>query len=195
VSRRRFFDHDAPAKRTPAVTAIAVNPLTEKSDATWQRWSEERAERERVARIAAEAQTSTALDRAVYAREIAEAIADDAAKQIPDWRLLRPEVAAAFSRIVKQQPEYRIKEIQQRDSILRLIQDNLPRHIQPLVQDFQTVNDLMALARESAAFLVGHATGRKAARLHTDDRGRVRSSTRPNRGPLRLGDGTSKPSR
>ena len=103
--------------------------------------------------------------------------------------------AAAFTRIVKQQPEYRLKEIQQRDSILRLIQDNLPRHIQPLVQDFQTVNELVALARESAAFLVGHATGRKAARLHTDNRGRVRNGTRANRVPLRLGDGTSKPSR
>jgi hypothetical protein len=71
-----------------------------------------------------------------------------------------------------------------------LIQDNLPRHIQPLVQDFQTVNELLALARESAAFLVGHATGRKAARVHIDKSGRIRSGTKPNRGPLRLTDGS-----
>ena len=79
--------------------------------------------------------------------------------------------------------------------MLRLIQDNLPPHIQPLIRDLETIHELTALARESAAFLVGHATGRKAARLHTDDRGRDRSSSRPNRSPLRLGDGASKPSR
>jgi hypothetical protein len=97
-----------------------------------------------------EATAQTPLERAIYSIEIADAIAADAAKLIPSCRLLRPEVTAAFMKIVRQQPEYRQKEIQQRNSILRLTHDNLPRHIPPLVQDFQTVNELMALARESA---------------------------------------------
>lgn len=179
----------------PATVPAVVSPLAEDSAATWARWSEDRAERERAERIEVEAKGQTALDRAVYSREIAEAIADDAAKQIPDWRLLRPEVAAAFIRIVRQQPEYRQREIQQHDSVMRLIEDNLPAHIRPLVRDVHTITELITLAREAAAFLVGHATGRKAARLHTDDRGRVRTSTRPNRGPLRVGivDGPSGP--
>jgi hypothetical protein len=151
-------------------------PVTEddQSRAQWARWSEDRAERDRAARIQATAQT--ALDKAVFAREIAAAIATDAAKLCPDWRLLRPDVAAAFMRIVRQQPEFRQKELTQRDSMIRLIQDNLPRHIEPLVQDLLTVTELITLARESSAFLVGYETGRKAG-----------GSTRPNRGPNRIG--------
>lgn len=146
----------------------------EESRAQWARWSEDRADRERAARIQVTAQT--ALDKAVFAREIAEAIATDASKLCPDWRILRPEVAAAFMRIVRQQPEFRQKEITQRDSMIRLIQDNLPRHIEPLVRDFMTVTELITLARESSAFLVGYAVGIKA-----------KPTTRPNRGPNRIG--------
>src|SRR5438874_817953 len=112
---------DEPATVPAVVTAH--EPLTEESRAIWAQWAEDREARDRAARIEAESKGQIALDKAIYAREIAEAIADDAAKQIPDWRLLRQEIAAPFTRIVRQQPEYRQKEIQQRDSILRLIQD------------------------------------------------------------------------
>lgn len=171
----------ATRRAAAVVTDMAINPLTEGSRAAWTRWSEDRADRDAAERIQATAEKAT--DRAVYAREIAEAIADDAAKVVPDWRLLRPEVAAAFIKIVRQQPEYRQREVGQRESMLRLIEDNLPTHIRPLMQDLRTIHELTALARESAAFLVGHATGRKAR--HTDDHGR-RAGLRPNRKPLRL---------
>jgi hypothetical protein len=140
-------------------SVIADSAEAEASREQWARWSEDKTDRERAARITTTAQT--ALDKAVYAREIAAAIATDAAKLVPDWRILRPEVAAAFMRIVKQQPEFRQRELQQRDSMLRLIADNLPAHIQPLMRDLQTVTELIALARESSAFLVGYETGRK----------------------------------
>ena len=35
----------------PATMPVVVNPLTEESGATWERWSEDREERDRAARI------------------------------------------------------------------------------------------------------------------------------------------------
>lgn len=168
-------------------TAIAVNPLTEPDTETWQRWSRDRDARQRAAKIEVESKTPTALERADTAREIADAIAADAANLVPDWRLLRTDVVTAYMRIVRQQPEYRQKELQQRESLLRLIEDNLPPHIRPLMRDLATIHELTTLARESAAFLVGHATGRRAGQMHVDSRGRLRGSVRGNRSVNRLG--------
>ena len=155
--------------------------------ADWSEWSKEH-ERKRIAHNIAITQAAT--DKAIYPREIAETIADDYVKQVPDWRLLRPEIGAAFGRIVKQQPEWQQPEIKRRSDILHMIRENLPRHIRPLVQDLELLLDLVSQAQEASAYLVGYCVGRKAERVYTDAHGRqqVRRSRQAGLGRIH-GDG------
>lgn len=145
----------------------------------WSEWSQERERKKIEHEIALRA---AAAGHPVYPRELAERIADDFKKQVPDWRLMRPEVAGLFTKIVKMQPEWQQREIQQREQMIKLIADNLPKHIRPLVRDVQVVFDLLGQAREAAAYLVGYCTGRKAEKLRTDATGRLRTSVRRSSG-------------
>lgn len=141
--------------------------------ADWSAWSAEQ-ERKRIEHNIRE--TERVLNTPIYTREIAEKLADDYCQRaVPDWRLLLQENRGLVTKIVRAQPEYKQREVHQRGDLLRLIRDQLPRHMQPLVADLETITDLTTQAREAAAFLVGYCTGRKAERIYVDARGRTRT--------------------
>jgi hypothetical protein len=179
-------------QRTPQITddepatvpAVAVNPLTETEAETWKRWSQDRQQRQLEKQAEAIASNEAMKTAAIYPRELAQAIAHDAAHAvIPDWRLLRTEHGGLLKRLIAQQPEWRLREIQQYGPLVRLIADNLPVHIRPLVADLETIIELRAVAREAAAFFVGMETGRRLAQQHVDGQGRLRGSRRAVRKP------------
>lgn len=62
--------------------------------------------------------------------------------------------------------------MQQLGPLIRLIADNLPPHIRPLVQDLEAITELRAVAREAAAFFIGMETGRRLEHYHIDAKGR-----------------------
>lgn len=172
MSRRRgpTTTDDAPAS-LPAV-ATSVNPLTESSTEVWRRWGEDRAQCEREARVEAERHNQQ-LTGPIYPRELAAAIADETRKMIPDWRLLREEHPAWVKKLIAQQPETRVREVQQFGALLRLFTDNLPPHIRPLVADLEAIIELRAIAREAAAFTVGCEVGRAQQQMHVGAKGRL----------------------
>jgi hypothetical protein len=174
----------APEDEPATVPAVAVNPLTETDAETWQRWSTDRHQRQLEQQAATKAHNDAMTTAAIYPREIAQAIAHDAAHAvIPDWRLLRTEHGGLLKRLIAQQPEWRLREVQQYGPLLRLVQDNLPPHIRPLIQDLEAIIELRAVAREAAAFFTGTETGRRLAQQHVDGQGRLRGSRRAVRKP------------
>lgn len=184
MSRKRAATLDERAI-VPAVAT--VNPLTESDGDTWKRWSQDHHTRQLQKKAEAQAANEAIATGPIYPRELAQRIASDAARQIlPDWRLLRSEHGGFLQRLIAQQPEMRLREIQQFSPLLRLIGDNLPSHIRPLVADLETIVELRAVAREAAAFFVGMETGRKLEHQHVDAQGRLRQSHRAPRRPMRL---------
>ena len=180
---RKSQPEKAPAD-VAAVTTAIVDPRTETDAETWHRWSQDRHQRDLEQQAATKAHNDTMTTAAVYPREIAQAIAHDAAHAvIPDWRLLRTEHGGLLKRLIAQQPEARLREVQQFAPLLRLMTDNLPPHIRPLVQDLEAIIELRAVAREAAAFFVGMETGRRLAQQHIDGQGRLRGSRRAVRKP------------
>lgn len=153
----------------PATVPAVITPRR----ADWSEWS---AERERKRLEAEIKERARVIDQPIYPREIAAKLADDAARSIvPDWRLLREDHRALFVQLLRQQPELQQREVKQLDSLLRLIGDQLPAAMRPLLTDYRTILELRILAHETAAFLVGIESGKRLARQHVDSRGRVRS--------------------
>lgn len=159
-------------KDVPATVPAVVNPRR----ADWSEWS---AERERKRLEAEIEERATFTDQPIYPREIAAKLAEDAAHAIvPDWRLLREDHRALFVQLLRQQPELQQREVKQLDNLLRLIADQLPVAMRPLLTDYRTILGLRILAHETAAFLVGIETGRRLERQHVDAEGRIRSRRR-----------------
>lgn len=184
--RPRQKQDDAPAT-VPAV----VNPRRE----DWAEWSADREQR----RIESEITERRAItDGAIYPREIAEKIAQDAARTVvPDWTVLRDDHRGLFVKLLRDRPELQQREVRQLDSLLHLIRDNLPSHLQPLITDLRTILEIRLLAHEAAAFLVGVETGRRLERQYVDSRGRLRtrreSADVETDSPFRLHLGEPKP--
>lgn len=159
----------------PALPAVAPTPR-----ADWSDWSQtyERQRLENDIRI-----RQQAAETAIYPREIAAKMADDAARQcVPDWRLVREEQTALFSKLLRLQPELQQREVKQLDNVLRLVSDNLPRHLQTLLSDLRIILALQQRAHETAAFLVGCETGRRLERQYVDAKGRLCGRARAPRG-------------
>ncbi len=145
--------------------------------------------------------SQAASERPIYPREHAEKIAADYVKQAyPDWRLLRFESQSMWSRLLRDQHEMKLPEVKRRSDVVSLLRNSLQGHLRPILDDLQRIQDLMATAREAAAFMVGFSLGKKAAAVHTDRHGLLRATYRkPVREEegLRLHDGApdSAPSR
>jgi hypothetical protein len=165
------------AQREADEPLIRINNLPVRSD--WSAWSQEQ-DRKRIEHDVRE--RTSAVEQAIYPREIAAKMAAEAERQIiPEWRLLKLEHGGAFMRIVKQQPEFQQRDIQQRENLLRAVMDHLPRHLQPAVHDLRVLWELLTVAHEAAAFTVGVETGRRLEHHHVDERGRLRHSSKPAR--------------
>lgn len=153
-------------KQLPAVADVAPR-------ADWSEWSADQ-ERRRIQTDIDERRR--VMEDPIYPREIAEKIAKDVARTlVPDWHLLRQEQRGFFVKLLRQQPALQQREVRQMDSLLNLIADNLPRHLQPLLHDLRTILELRLVAHEAAAFLVGVETGRRLERQYVDGQGRVRT--------------------
>lgn len=74
---------------------------------------------------------------------------------IPDRRLVRSEHPAWLKKLIAQQPEHRVREVQQFAPLLRLVADNLPPHIRPLVADLKAIIELRPVASGTDGRLAG----------------------------------------
>jgi hypothetical protein len=142
-------------------------------------WSRER-ERIRVAHDVEERQR--VIEEPIFEREIAERMAAEAAPRIiPNRRHVREDDRRLWVKLLNQQPELQLREIKQADRLLTVIRDNLPPHLAPLLADYATILNFRFTAHESAAFLVGLATGRRLEQQHMDARGRILRGTAKSR--------------
>ena len=177
MTRRKTTVNDEPASG-PAV-------VTERR-ADWSEWSAEY-ERKRIehnVRV-----TQEAIEKPIIPRELADRIAADYARlAFPDWRLLKQESRGLLTQLVRQQPEMKQPEVKRRGELLDLLREALPRHMRPLLADFELIADLLTDAREAGAFMVGYAMGKRAERVHLDSKGRLTKGVHPPAAALRLHD-------
>ena len=158
---------DAEAADTSALAP--ANPVTgESSQEIWRRWSLERAEHDRQERVREKAAANAESEEGVYAVEIARYVAEHHAQGVcPEWRYLRDLIGKPFTRILRQQPEMRQRDVQSRERIIAGLFEALPLHYRPALAELRTVMELIATARESTTFLLGFELGRQAGRQQT----------------------------
>lgn len=157
----------------PASGPAVVTPV--RSD--WSDWSQayERQRIEHNVRV-----TQEAIEKPIIPRELADRIAADYARlAFPDWRLLKQESRGLLTQLVRQQPEMKQPEVKRRGELLNLLREALPRHMRPLLADFELIADLLTDAREAGAFMVGYAMGKRAERVHLDAKGRLTKGYHP----------------
>ena len=99
-----------------------------------------------------------------------------------------------WGRLLRDQPEMQHPDVKKRGDVTSLLRNSLPGHLRPILDDLQRILDMMANAREAAAFMVGFSLGKKAAAVHADPHGLLRAtyrkSARDEEG-LRLHDGAA----
>ena len=157
---RRTRQTDETAVSLPAV----ANPVTgEDSREIWQRWSQERTERDHQERILETAVARAQSERGIYAVEIARHVAQEHAQGCcPEWRYLRDLCREDFARILREQPEMRLAS--RREVLMNAVFAELPEHMRGVLAELRKLLELVSLARESAAFLIAFETGREAGR-------------------------------
>lgn len=166
--RRRPPRHEPGELHPPAEIIVTDDrhPLTgESSTDTWKRWSQERAERDRLEQLRQTALNQADTERGIYPVEIARYVAQHHAQgACPEWRYLKDLCAQEFGRILREQPEMRQRDVQSRERIITALFGALPAHMQGALSELRTVMELVATARESAAFLMAFEIGREAGR-------------------------------
>jgi hypothetical protein len=171
-------------------TLMRINKSTKaqvQRRADWSEWSAQH-ERQRIANETAEVQKR--IGTPIYPREMAVKLAADTARiGVPDWRLLRDEHRGDVARILREQPELHQRDMRQRDQLLRAVFDHLPAHLRPVLSDLRVLWDVLIVAHEATAYLIGVETGRVLERAHVDARGRLRHGTTPARNRLALAEG------
>lgn len=171
--------------RKPRSEPIA-NPTTgETSKGMWHRWSLERLERERQEKLKADAAAQAYTERAIFTIEIARAVAQLHGQTVcPEWRYLKDLIAEEYGRILREQPEMRQRDVKAREQIITALFNGLPAHLQGALSELRTVMDLVGMARESTAFLLGFELGREAGRQNILRDPRVMLAPEPTRRAL-----------
>lgn len=161
--RRRTMQ---PGENIPPAAVVIANPATgETSEQVWKRWSQDRAERERQEELRAKAVAQEQTEAAIFAVETARLIGEKyLAGAAPDWRLMKPLCSREFQNIVRQMPEMRQRDVKSREQIITALFGALPAHMHGALTELRTVIELVSVAREAAAFLVGFETGRASGR-------------------------------
>lgn len=146
------------------ITDESANPVTgETSREQWKRWSQERAERDRLEHIREVAAAKAQSEQGIYAVEIAREIATRYASGIaPEWRYLRDMVPQLAAKILRQQPE--MKYAQKRERLFSAVFAELPEHMRGVLTELRALLELVSVARESTAFLIAFEIGREAGR-------------------------------
>lgn len=197
MSRRRTSTtKDEPGATLPAVVHRVI---TESADEAWQRWSQERAEQARQQHLAETAAAKAETERGIYPVEIARNVAQTYAHAAcPEWRYLKDLIGREFGSILREQPEMRQRDVRARERIIVALFDALPRHMHGALGELRTVLELVTVAREAAAFLIGFEIGREAGHraalrdprvmlAPTADRKHLEGHEHPgSSGPLRL---------
>lgn len=171
-----------------------VNPaercLSESSRDVWSRWSVDRERREIQKRVNAEQERREAENLPIYPRECAERIAQDTAAVAPDWRHFRPTLGPAWGRLLKAQPELAPDLTRTREATITAVFAAVPTHLRQSVTELRTLIDLMLMAHEAAAYVVGFEAGKLYERTDVDRDGRHdkrrRRPPRREAGELRL---------
>jgi len=180
--------------RKPRQEPVA-NPATdETSKDMWRRWSAERLERERQERIRKQALNDAETEHGIYPIEIARQVAAHQAQgACPEWRYLKDLIQEQYGRILRQQPEMRQRDVLAREKIIVALFEGLPAHLHGALSELRTVMDLVAIARESSAFLLGFEIGRASGRQDAIRDPRVMLAPEPERRALSAGPSHRQP--
>lgn len=176
------------ASRADGMTAVE-RALTEGSKDVWARWSHDRELRQLQRKAHAELAAREAANLPIYPRECALRIAEDTRASAPDWRFIRDTLGPAWMRLLRAQPELAPAMTKQREATITAIFNSVPSHLQASINDLRTLIELMLIAHECAAYLVGFEGGKLRAHEREDAHGRTHRT--PSRRAAREGAETS----
>jgi hypothetical protein len=147
-----------------ALISPADRVLTESEGDTWARWSEDRERRDLQARARATVANKQTAGEPIYPRECAARLAAETHHVAPDWRHIRPTLGAPWGRLLKAQPELSPEITRQREAAVTAVFNAVPPSFQAHVHELRTLIDLLLVAHEAAAYVVGFEAGRLDAR-------------------------------
>lgn len=136
-------------------------------------------------KMAAQARADAYAERAIYPIEIARTVAQRHGQDLcPAWRELKDLIREEYGRILKEQPEMRQRDVKAREQIIVALFNGLPAHLQGALSELRTVIELVSVAREATAFLIGFEIGRECGRQNVLRDPRVMLAPEPTRRAL-----------
>jgi hypothetical protein len=155
-----------PETRQIVPAAKPADPLRDSSADVWARWSRDREQRRVEALMRLEAENRALMTAPLYPHECAQRCAEDSRRFVRDWRAIRPQLGAAWGKLLKAQPELSPEMTRQRRDVLNAIVNSLPAHLRSAAGEMHTMIDLMLTAHEAAAYHVGFEAGKLDADQH-----------------------------
>jgi hypothetical protein len=152
-----------PADVRNVTPETSVDPLTENSADVWARWSRDKELRDVVERRKVELHNKTLATQPLYPRECAAQVAESIRLVAPDWRHARATLGPAWGRLLKAQPELAPELTKRREAIVVSLFNATPPEYHRAISDLRALFDLVLIAHEAAAYVVGFESGQRVA--------------------------------